>query len=350
MLVVSLHVWCDAHTMNPLSVLVVGAGAVGQVYARHLMLGGAKVTLFVRERHREEALRGFDLVRVRGLGRARAADRSRRELVRLEGCEVVTTAEEVAARSFDQVYLTVSSTGLRGPWLAEIVKAIGDATLVGLTPSPGDRALLFAAGVKPENLVDGLISLVSYHSPLDGEDEGTPPGTTYWFPPAAPCLLSGSSRAEDVVMALERGGLPARRHPDVPRMAAFPNAAFMVHLMALEAVGWSFANLVRSQAMTRAVRGAREAIAVTEVSVGKAPMALTLLATRGALLRVALWVMVRIAPFPLETYVRTHFTKVGGQTRLIVDSLIERGRAAGLPVDTLVTLRAECAEEEGSRS
>ena len=117
----------------PLSVLVVGAGAVGQVYAKHLAQGGAAVTLYVRERYREEAARGFDLVRVRGLGPAPGPDR--REALRLEGCDVVCSAEEVAARRFDQVYLTVSSAGLQGPWLAALVAAVGDATVVGLTPS-----------------------------------------------------------------------------------------------------------------------------------------------------------------------------------------------------------------------
>lgn len=324
---------------SPLSALIVGAGAVGQVYARHLQLGGAKVTLYVRERHRAEAVGGFDLVRVRGLGRARG--RARRELVRLEGCDVVTTAEEVAARRFDQVYLTLPSTGLHGAWLAALVGAIGDATVVGLTPSPGDRALLFAAGVKPEHLVDGLISLVSYHSPLDGEDADTPPGTTYWFPPASPCLLSGSARVDDVVAALERGGMPARRHRDVPHMAAFPNAAFMVYLTALEAAGWSLAALLQREALARAVRGARQALASAEVAAGPRPIALGLLVTRGWLLRVALWFGLRAVPFPLEAYLRAHFTKVGAQTRLILDSLITRGKAAELPVDELRALRAD---------
>ena len=42
-------------------VLIVGAGAVGQVYARHAQLGGAEVTFFVRDKYREEVSRGFDM-------------------------------------------------------------------------------------------------------------------------------------------------------------------------------------------------------------------------------------------------------------------------------------------------
>ncbi len=89
------------------------------------------------------------------------------------------------------------------------------------------------------------------------------------------------------------------------------------------------------------MRGAREALAVAAVSAGRAPLALSLLVTRGWLLRVGLWFARRLAPFPIETYLRAHFTKVGAQTRLILDSLIERGAAAGLPVGTLRALRAD---------
>ena len=39
----------------PLRVLLVGAGAVGQVYGYHLQKGGAQVAFFVRPKHRAEA-------------------------------------------------------------------------------------------------------------------------------------------------------------------------------------------------------------------------------------------------------------------------------------------------------
>lgn len=41
--------------------LVVGAGSVGQVFARHLSLGGAEVTFLVKEKHAAELRRGLTL-------------------------------------------------------------------------------------------------------------------------------------------------------------------------------------------------------------------------------------------------------------------------------------------------
>src|SRR5262249_32829564 len=139
--------------MEPLRVLVVGAGAVGQAYGLHLQRGGAEVVFFVRDKYRAAAERGFDLYRLRGGGRPAR--------VRLDGCAVVSRADEVAARRFDQVYLTVSSPALHGPWLAELIAAAGDATIVSLQPGADDRAVLLAAGVPAERLVAGMITLIS---------------------------------------------------------------------------------------------------------------------------------------------------------------------------------------------
>ena len=47
--------------MSGARVLVVGAGAVGQVYGRHAQLAGADVTFFVREKYRDEVTRGFTM-------------------------------------------------------------------------------------------------------------------------------------------------------------------------------------------------------------------------------------------------------------------------------------------------
>lgn len=311
------------------SVLVVGAGAVGQVFARHLQRGGARVTFFVRERHRAEVVRGFDLVRLRTFGR-RTPDR-------LDHCDTVTTAEEVARGRYDQVYLTLPSTGLRGPWLAEFLRALGDATLVATVASAGDREAVLAAGASPEHLVDGLLSLVSYRAPLLGE--GAPPGTSYWFPPGGPCLFSGPAvRTDAVVASLSRGGLPARRVDDVPQRLALPTAALMPQLLALEAAGWSLDAFVQPPWAERGARAAREAIAIAGTHAGSPPLGLRLVATRPWLLRAVLRVAGLLTPFPLESYLRAHFTKVAAQTRLLVEATVRRGASFGLPVEALTAL------------
>lgn len=315
--------------------LVVGAGAVGQIYADALARGGARVTFYVRERYREETARGFSLVKL--------GWRGRRTAHRFEGFSVVSSPAEVAALRFDQVYLAIPSTGLVEPWLGELITALGEATLVNLTPGAGDRERVLAAGMDPTHLVDGFISIVSYHAPLPGErgrdGSAVPEGTTVWCPPGAPNLFSGPrERAAPVVAALRAGDLPARLVRDVPARTSFMSSSFMAILLGLEQAEWSLARF-RGAELPLAVAGAREAMRVTAHTFGAPPLGMRL-ALWSPMLKLVLRLAPHVTPFPLEPYLKYHFTKVGAQTRHIIGVAIERGRAAGLPVSAMEQLLA----------
>lgn len=287
------------------------------------------MTFFVRSQYADEARRGFELVALR-----RGALKS----TALREFTVVSSARDLAPLRFDQVYLTVPATGLLGPWLAELVEATGEATVVVFPTGTEDVALLRASGLRDERRVQGLLSLVSYAAPLPGETRFSRQSTAYWFPPLSPTLFSGpGERTSAVITALRQGGLPARHHRDVVGASAFPTAAFMVWLLALESAGWSFSRLFAGEARDRAARGVREAIAVLTHEGARPPLYMFALKHSGLLrfiLRLAAWVV----PFPLERYVRQHFTKVGAQTRRIVEGIVARGVRAGLRVDALVQL------------
>ena len=76
---------------NSPRVLLVGAGAVGQVFAKHLQAAGCEVGFLVKEAHAAEARAGFTLHAYRGLSphAARAP---------LQGVPVLISLEDVAAR------------------------------------------------------------------------------------------------------------------------------------------------------------------------------------------------------------------------------------------------------------
>lgn len=313
--------------------LIVGAGSTGQVFGCHLAQGGARVTFLVRPKYRESAARGFALYPLNDFEPGG-------EPVRFAGFDVITSAEELTDRKFDQVYLTVSSTALREGWLPQLIATIGDATLVSLQPGPDDHAVLRDAGAHPDRTVCGGIVFVSYAAPLPGETRFPAPGTAYWFPPLARSPFTGpTQRTRAVVAALRRGGLPARRHGNAERLLAFPNAVGMAYLAGLEAAGWSVRELSESQLLPVCRRAAREAIAIMSLSQGRAPFTLRI-AARTLLPRATFWLGERALPFPLAAYVRKHFTKVGEQTRLIIASIIARGEAAGVQAQALKHLLA----------
>jgi 2-dehydropantoate 2-reductase len=155
-----------------------------------------------------------------------------------------------------------------------------------------------------------------------------PDGTRYWRPPLGKLPLSGP-RARAIATALTRGGLPSRVQADVPRALAFGAAALDLHMVALECAGWKFAALGADRALlddTRAAVG--EALAaIGERLGGRAPFLLRRL--RPWMIRLALRLAPRLVPFDVERYLRAHYTKVGDQTALQLDTYVALARASG---------------------
>jgi ketopantoate reductase len=310
--------------------LVVGAGAVGQVYAYHLARGGAEVTFLIKPAHEPELRAGLTLY---PLNRPRAR---RCAPVRFERAEfqVLTDTAAAARQSFDQVYLTMSSTALRaGDWFGALAGAIGSATLVLLQPGPDDHAFV-RRHLAEEQIVQGIITLVSYRAPLPGETRFGDRGVAYWFPPLGASPLSGARR-EQVVAALRAGGLPTRRIRDVAAVSAFPTALLMPLLAVLEQAGWALGGLRETARLRTAARASGQALAVMAHQRGqRVPWALRLL-NRPPAVRLLLALAPRLMPLDVETYLRVHFTKVGDQTRDFLRTYLTLGRAAGLPTDAL---------------
>jgi 2-dehydropantoate 2-reductase len=306
--------------------LIVGAGAVGQVFGYHLALGGAELSFLVKPRYVEDCVRGFPLYALGRKPRAR----------RLAGFGVITAARDAAATRWDQVYLTVSSTALHdGSWLAELAAATGDATIVFLQPNLDDRAFVTSL-VEPDRIVDGMIGFLSYHAPLPGETRFAEPGIAYWLPPM-PSPFSGP-RATDVVAALRRGKLPARHVRDVTASAPLQTALLYAILLALEGAQWSFAALRTGDRMQLGGRAAAQAMAIAAHQRGRRVPLRMRLAARPFVMASVLRMARRLAPLDLETYLRVHFTKLTEQTRAGVASYLAHGRQAGLAVDAIEQL------------
>jgi 2-dehydropantoate 2-reductase len=325
------------------NILIVGAGAVGQVYGRHLALGGAHVHYFVRERHAAECRRGFVF---HPLNRP-ARDRPVRQEV--APGDVLTTMAEVKAIAWDQVYLCVSSAGLRGAWLGELAASIGDATVVSLQPGLEDRDHI-AQVVAADRIVSGMITLISFATPMPGEHVEVP-GMAYWFPPLMPAPFSGPRpRTQAVVEALRRGGLPSKIGRDVPAEVTFPSVVLMTLLTALEAASWRFRDLVRGDRLRQVRAATLEAFAITARAHRQRPPRLLRLVVRPLPIRILLAVARRVMPFDLETYMHVHFTKVRDQTRLHMASYLASGERLGLPTTALAALERSVGEPAGDRA
>lgn len=316
-----------------MKILVVGAGAVGQVYAWHLAQAGHEVSFFIKAKYAEALRPGTVLHR---LGRLGARQQS------FQGYGLVTDPAAVAAQSWDQVWLTLASDALRGELAGQVLDAVGKATVVCLQPDLEDADHV-RRHVPPSQVVQGLITFISYQSPLPGKTG--PEGIAYYLPPLAPGLFAGeSARVRAVVQALRAGGLAAKEVPDFAQAAAGAPAILQPLIAALELNDWRLGSMAGSPALVLGLAAAREAMAVAESEAGADTRLLK------PLLRPLAWRLIlplsRVAlPLDLETYLHYHFAKVGVQTRLMLDSYIRLGQRHGLATEALQRLRSRLPEE-----
>lgn len=318
-------------------VLIVGAGSVGQVYGWHLQQGGVSVHVYVRPKYADEARAGFALY-----------PPGTRTPTRFRPDGVHTSSADVAAahrdQPWDQVWLCISSTGLRGEWLGDIVTATAGATVVSLLPGLRDRDLLTPL-VPPERLAIGLITFSSWHAPL-GAEPLPEPGMAWWHPPLTPSLFEGPAPAVTaIVAALKKGGCPAARG-EATAMAARGSSFLLSVVAAMECAGWTFAGLRQDKWARLAVGAGQEALTISTAHLGIPPGPLKVFVTPTAI-RVATRVVPLVAPMDFEAFLRAHFSKVGDQTQLALDLWIAEGTTRSLPVTALTTLAAELRRARG---
>ncbi len=311
-----------------MQLLLVGAGAVGQVYGRHLAAAGHEVSFFVKPAHVAALASGMPLHR---LGHMRTHSEVWTDY------RLVTELDAVAAQAWDQIWLCTSSDALRTPLMRELLARVGHATLVCLQPGPEDATLLRAQLQDPAQLLQGLITFISYQSPLPGHS--APEGISYYLPALTPALFSGAeARVRPAVQALKNGGMKARAVPDLHAAAAGADGLLIPLVAALELHDWQLAGFAGSETFALGRAAAREALDILACEQG-AHTAMTKFALNPLLSRSALLLAPRLLPLPLQAYLQYHFSKVGVQTRQMLETYAVLGERHALPVIRLRELR-----------
>ena len=298
-------------------VLIVGAGAVGQVYGRHLQRAGVKVDFYVRPARVDEFSEGFWMYPLndRALGQ---------QGVHMSGFDLFSSPDELVDERFDQVWLCVPSTALEGPWLKEVLQAAAPESLVSVTPGYQDDVILRAAYQGP--IARGLIQFMSYQTPLK-RPQGWPtndrleqevlrdkPGIAYWLPPATKGTFGGDEgAAHAAVHALKKGGFPAKFDVGTVDQGRLGSAILMPLVAALQLEGWRFNSLRRGPHLALAMNASREILEVMAEDTGfRPPWWRRFL--KPWLGKVMMTFAKRMMPFDIEVFLAYHFTKVGDQT------------------------------------
>jgi 2-dehydropantoate 2-reductase len=303
-------------------ILMLGSGAVGAVYAQALVTAGCEVTFLVRDRKSPNAAMPRTLYRYSLLGGYREEQQNLKTLTR-------------AGDQYDQVWLCTPSDALDDSWLTGQIAAIGEHTpLIAWTPDIQDMDIL--RRLHPGPICQGLIALISFQSPLPGE-QTPPPGIAYVALPGS-AVLQDDEHGRKAARWLKAGGMPAGTRKDLAWWEARTAGVNICAMAALEQEGWSLGNLRRSPRLGLAIRAAREAAEACAAYLG-VKSGLFRFVPIGLILRTIMLLGPKFSPIPLETYLRYHFTKVGSQTRQILDGWIQRCQAHDLPHHHLSALR-----------
>lgn len=314
-------------------VLIVGAGAVGQVYGYHFFQGGARVTFLVKPHHMPKLQKPLKLFR-HGLVR-----RSLKE-VAFQDFDLVAEMADIPAE-VDQVWLTMASDALGEDWLQSLKAALPEAALVvGLQPGIEDDALL--ESVFADRTLKGVIGFLAYQYPLPGrKDPKGRKGIAYLLPPSAGGIGPADHTAvQQAVQVLGEGGLKIAPSDTLGETYGRVSALSITHMAALEVADWSFKGLRANANNARelARRAAEEAMAIVDVHQGREvdPRNKTLAKGGPLVATIAPWV----APLPIEEYLKFHFSKVGQQTREMLQTYQRVGRSHNLSISALQELSA----------
>ena len=129
-----------------MKILIVGAGAVGQVYARHLIKGGAKVAFWVKEKYRKDMQQPQRMYPLR---------ESRTQSVYVEDYQAYASFDSLP-RDWDQVWLCVSSAAIQdATWIQQFSDHLPDSIFVSFLPGLRDKENI-AAQLSGQKLVCGL--------------------------------------------------------------------------------------------------------------------------------------------------------------------------------------------------
>lgn len=239
-------------------VLILGAGAVGQVIGTHLRLSGCDVTFWVRE-SQKEALEnnGLTIYNVK----------TETEL-HISAPQVVTQIP--ADARYDALFVCVRSDQLDAA-LAQIkqeVKALEELVILPIQPGRDDGLKTFRA--LSEAIV---VPLTPSFSAFFTEKR-----VEYWAPKWLPTLVGPPFNEtlhvrDEIVRLLKQGGIPTQGVNDLEAEVRFPSAALQVMITAVYLSDNSLKKLSRNRRLLQlTAQAVQEATAIVKKDLGFIPI------------------------------------------------------------------------------
>jgi len=332
-------------------VLIVGCGAVGQVYGLALQQAGATLGFLCRpaaaerlERARKQG--GLPLFQV-SHGRPKAPI-----VHRLKDYEAIADAAESRRFEPDQIWFTTPSEVYYSDWFRDFLRQVPARRVVCFAPE--GRRTEFHTEAMGDRVVFGGTTFMAWQGDLGGGawptgggawptgggawpsgGGGRGEGVSFWRPPLGIPLAGSQAACREVAQLLKPAGFRVMIGKPGSHSQAVATAAMTAFVAGLELSGWSLRGYRRSPWLGRAAGACREAITGQLPRAGAFTRALLSSPVLSASFSLVALLLPLLFPFDPEKYLKFNYTKTREQTVLLLNLFMKDAADRGVPVTNI---------------
>jgi ketopantoate reductase len=308
-------------------ILIVGCGAVGQVYGLALQEAGVSLGLLDRPAVAKKLTRALEQG---GLPLYAVSRKHRDDPIpyRLDRYQVIVDLAEARQFKPDQIWFTTPSQAYYTDWFQNFLQQVPSRRVVCFTPE-GSRPE-FLTRKMGERVIFAGTTFMAWQGDLAGNSAKE--GVYYWRPPLGIPLVGNREACLEVAQALKKAGFRVMLGKPGSRSQASMTAAMTAFVAGLELAGWSLQAYRRSPWLKSAAGACQEAVLSQLPGHGAFQRALLGIPLLSAVFRLVASLLPVLFPFDVEKYLKFHYTKTRAQTILLLNLFMQDGLAGGVPV------------------
>ncbi len=293
-----------------MKVLIVGCGAVGQVYGFFLQKAGVELGLYDRPAIVDKLKLALEHG---GLPLFQVSHSHRRDPIahRLENFRVIADAEESRRFKPDQIWFTVPSPVYYSEWFREFLLKVPSERVVCFIPEGGRPE--FSPKDGGERLVFGGTTFMAWQGGPEAGG-GRPEGVNFWRSPLGIPLVGTEKACREVGQILKKAGFGVTVGKPDSRSQACMTAVMTAFVAGLELSGWSLREFRNSPWLKPSAGASREAVLGQLPGAGAFRKALLGVPVLSAAFYLVTFLLPLLTPFDLEKYLKFHYTKTREQT------------------------------------
>jgi ketopantoate reductase len=293
-----------------MKILIVGRGAVGQVYGLTLQNSGIILGFFDRS---TELIKPNSVQEQHGFSLYQLSNKSSKKPVvhSLTAFKLISNISESRDFKPDQIWFTTPSQVYASDWFREFVQQVPSKRVVCFSPEGMRKEFFFDQN--HDRFVFGGTTFMAWKGDL-ADQKNNPNDIHFWLSPIAVPLVGSSEACREVAEVLKMAGFIVSIGKPDSHLQASTTAVMTSFTAGLELAGWSLATYRKKQWIHCAAGACHEALLgqLTELS------AITRLFLDVRFLSVcfklATLILPLLPPFDLEKYLKFHYTKTHQQT------------------------------------